>query len=171
MSGALEMGHARALLALPAAQQGGAAARVVSETLSVRDTERLVGTLINPAQRATRRAASARDPDTVRLENEVAEKLGAAVRIEAGSKGAGRLVINYNSLEELDGILARFDEDSRACVDVRRSVARRSKLQPAAAVRLASHGLKPHAQLRRATRAASASSPRRTPRTCRALRR
>jgi ParB family chromosome partitioning protein len=108
MSGALEMGHARALLALPVAEQGGAAARVVSETLSVRDTERLVGTLINPAQRAARRAASSRDADTVRLENEVAEKLGAKVRIEPGGKGSGRLVINYNSLEELDGILARI---------------------------------------------------------------
>jgi ParB family chromosome partitioning protein len=108
MSGALEMGHARALLALPVAEQGGAAARVVSETLSVRETERLVGTLINPAQRAARRAASSRDADTVRLENEVAEKLGAKVRIEPGGKGSGRLVINYNSLEELDGILARI---------------------------------------------------------------
>jgi ParB family chromosome partitioning protein len=108
MSGALEMGHARALLALPTAQQGGAAARVVSQTLSVRDTERLVGTLINPAQRAARRAASLHDADTARLENEVAEKLGAKVRIEPGSKGAGRLVISYNSLEELDGILARI---------------------------------------------------------------
>ncbi len=55
MNGALEMGHARALLALPVAQQGGAAARVVNETLSVRETERLVATLLNPAQRATRR--------------------------------------------------------------------------------------------------------------------
>jgi ParB family transcriptional regulator, chromosome partitioning protein len=108
MSGALEMGHARALLALPTAEQGGAAARVVSETLSVRDTERLVGTLINPAHRAARRAAPSRDTDTVRLENEIAEKLGAKVRIEPGSKGAGRIAINYGSLEELDGILARI---------------------------------------------------------------
>jgi ParB family transcriptional regulator, chromosome partitioning protein len=108
MSGALEMGHARALLALPAAEQGGAAARVVTEALSVRDTERLVGTLINPAQRALRHASTSRDADTVRLENEVAEKLGAKVRIEPGRKGAGRVVINYNSLEELDGILAKI---------------------------------------------------------------
>jgi ParB family transcriptional regulator, chromosome partitioning protein len=108
MSGALEMGHARALLALPAAEQGGAAARVVTEALSVRDTERLVGTLINPAQRALRHASTSRDADTVRLENEVAERLGAKVRIEPGRKGAGRVVINYNSLEELDGILAKI---------------------------------------------------------------
>jgi len=108
MSGALEMGHARALLALPAAQQGGAAARVVSEGLSVRDTERLVGTLATPAPRAARRTTQARDADTVRLETEVAEKLGARVRIEPGRKGAGRVVISYNTLEELDGILARI---------------------------------------------------------------
>jgi ParB family chromosome partitioning protein len=108
MSGALEMGHARALLALPVAEQGGAAARVVSQTLSVRDTERLVGTLIHPAARAARRTSTSRDADTVRLENEVAEKLGAKVRIEPGRQGAGRVVINYNSLEELDGILARI---------------------------------------------------------------
>ena len=76
---------------LVGASEGGAAARVVTETLSVRDTERLVGTLINPAQRAARRAASSRDVDTVRLENDVAEKLGAKVRIEAGRKGAARV--------------------------------------------------------------------------------
>ena len=108
MNGALEMGHARALLALPAAQQGGAAAKVVNDGLSVRDTERLVGTLVNPAKRAARRAAPTRDADTARLEIEVAEKLGAKVRIEPGSKGTGRLVISYNSLEELDGILAKI---------------------------------------------------------------
>ena len=108
MQGALEMGHARALLALPVAQQGGAAARVVDERLSVRETEKLVGTLINPAQRAARRTTASRDADTARLETEVAEKLGARVRIEPGRNGAGRLVISYNTLEELDGILAKI---------------------------------------------------------------
>jgi ParB family chromosome partitioning protein len=109
MSGALEMGHARALLALPAAQQGGTAARVVEGALSVRDTERLVAGLLQPAKRAARRGArTARDTDTVRLETELAEKLGAKVRIEPGRKGAGRIVIGYASLEALDGILARI---------------------------------------------------------------
>jgi ParB family chromosome partitioning protein len=108
MSGALEMGHARALLALGAAQQPLAAARIVSGALSVRETERLVATLLHPAKRAARRSRVARDADTLRLENDLAEKLGAKVRIESGRKGAGRLVINYSSLEELDGILARI---------------------------------------------------------------
>jgi ParB family chromosome partitioning protein len=109
LSGALEMGHARALLALSAAQQSMAAARVVNGTLSVRETERLVFTLLNPAKRAARRAAHAgRDPDTARLATELAEKLGAKVRIDAGRKGAGRIVIDYSSLEQLDGILQKF---------------------------------------------------------------
>ena len=109
LGGALEMGHARALLALPAAQQTATAARVVNGQLSVRETERLVETLLHPAKRAARRAQhAARDADTARLETELAEKLGARVRIEPGRKGAGRVVIGYSSLEELDGILARI---------------------------------------------------------------
>jgi ParB family chromosome partitioning protein len=109
LSGALEMGHARALLALPEAQQAGAAARVVNGELSVRETERLVAALANPAQRATRARAKPRyDADTARLENEIAEKIGAVVRIEPGRKGAGRVVIRYSSLEQLDGIIARL---------------------------------------------------------------
>ena len=109
MSGAMEMGHARALLALPVAQQTVTAARVVNGRLSVRETERLVATLVAPAKRAARKAGRAgRDADTMRLETELAEKLGAAVRIEPGRNGAGRVVISYSSLEQLDGILARI---------------------------------------------------------------
>lgn len=107
-NGEIEMGHARAVLALPAAQQGGAAARVVNGALSVRDTERLVASMLHPAKRAGRAGAPAKDADTARLETEIAEKLGARVRIEPRRKGAGRVVIDYNSLEELDGILARL---------------------------------------------------------------
>jgi len=106
--GKLEMGHARALLGLPVAQQGGAAARVVEQGLSVRETERLVQQLQSPARRAARsRTRPGPDPDTARLETELAERLGASVHIEAGRKGAGRIVIRYTSLEQLDGILAR----------------------------------------------------------------
>jgi len=109
LSGAIEMGHARALLALPEAQQGGAAARVVNGELSVRETERLVHTLANPAQRANRaKAKPAYDADTARLENDLAEKFGAVVRIEPGRKGAGRVVIRYSSLDQLDGIIAKL---------------------------------------------------------------
>jgi len=109
LSNAIEMGHARALLALPEAQQTGAAARVVSGQLSVRETERLVHTLANPAKRAARaKAKPGYDADTARLENEIAEKLGAVVHIEPGRKGAGRVVIRYSTLEQLDGIVAKL---------------------------------------------------------------
>ncbi|MET0441944.1 MAG: ParB/RepB/Spo0J family partition protein [Casimicrobiaceae bacterium] len=109
LSGALEMGHARALLALPEAQQVGAAARVVNGQLSVRETERLVATLANPAERAARAKAKPRyDADTARLENDLAEKFGAVVRIEPGRRGAGRVVIRYSTLEQLDGIIAKL---------------------------------------------------------------
>ena len=105
----IEMGHARALLALPAARQTGAAARVVEHKLSVRDAERLVHELLHPVERSPRRRVRpAADADTARLENELAERLGAKVRIEPGRNGAGRVVIGYSSLDELDGILAKL---------------------------------------------------------------
>ena len=107
-AGELEMGHARALLALPAAQQPTAATRVVSGRLSVRETERLVHGLLNPTKRPARRGKHGYDADTARLENDLAEKLGAVVHIEPGRKGAGRLVIRYSTLEQLDGIVARL---------------------------------------------------------------
>ncbi len=108
MQGALEMGHARALLALPAPQQAMTGARVVNGHLSVRETERLVFTLLNPARRAARRGGATTDPDTARLATELAESLGASVKIEPGRKGAGRLVIDYASLDQLDGIVGRI---------------------------------------------------------------
>jgi ParB family chromosome partitioning protein len=108
LAGDIEMGHARALLALPVAQQSGVAARIVSDTMSVRDTERLVHALLNPAKRAARRRKPAFDADTARLENDLAERLGAVVHIEPGRQGAGRVVIRYATLEQLDGIVERL---------------------------------------------------------------
>jgi ParB family transcriptional regulator, chromosome partitioning protein len=109
LSGGIEMGHARAMLALPTVQQAATAARVVNGNLSVRETERLVFTLLNPAKQQARRGAKrGHDADTARLETELAEKLGAKVNIEVGKKGAGKLVIGYSNLEQLDGILARL---------------------------------------------------------------
>jgi ParB family chromosome partitioning protein len=105
-AGDLEMGHARALLALPAAEQARVAARVVEERLSVRETERLVHALANP-RRPHARARGERDADTLRLENALAERLGAKVRIEPGRGGSGKVVIRYASLDELDGIVAK----------------------------------------------------------------
>ena len=88
--------------------QAGAATRVADQQLSVRETERFVHGLLNPAKRAARRRKPGYDADTARLENQIAETLGAVVHIEPGRKGAGRLVIRYSTLEQLDGIVARF---------------------------------------------------------------
>jgi ParB family transcriptional regulator, chromosome partitioning protein len=109
LGGEIEMGHARALLALPIAEQSGVAARVVASSMTVRDTERMVHGLLNPAKRAARRQAKpAGDADTARLENDLADKLGAVVHIEPGRDGAGRILIRYSTLEQLDGIVLRL---------------------------------------------------------------
>jgi ParB family transcriptional regulator, chromosome partitioning protein len=105
----LEMGHARALLGLKGAQQSAAAKQVVSAGLSVRETERLVRRL-QQAGEAEPAPAPKRDPDpNVRhLQDDLADRLGARVQILPGTKGAGKLVIAYNSLDELDGILSHI---------------------------------------------------------------
>jgi ParB family chromosome partitioning protein len=104
----LEMGHARALLALSnPKQQVETALIVVKKSLSVRDTEALVRRLQQaPGSRAEDAAAG--DPNVNRLEQELAEKLGAKVAIQHSSGGKGKLVVSYNSLDELDGILAHI---------------------------------------------------------------
>lgn len=105
--GRIEMGHARALLALNGAGQVQAAGEVVARGLSVRETERLVRRLQNPP--AARPAHGARaDPDIRRLEERLAQQLGAPVKLEHGAGGKGRVVIRYSSLDELDGILAHI---------------------------------------------------------------
>ena len=103
----LEMGHARALLGLadPAAQ-ASAARLVATKGLSVRETERLVKRLLNPAKKAL--PGASRDPDIRRLEEDLSGKLGAKVSLEHGATGKGRLVVSYNSLDELEGILAHI---------------------------------------------------------------
>ena len=100
----LEMGHARALLGLRNGQQIKAAQQVVARGLSVRETERLVKKLGSPASSPAQRS-SGLDPDTRRLQEELSEKLGAKVLFQAGKGGKGKLVICYNTLDELDGIL------------------------------------------------------------------
>ena len=101
----LDMGHARALLAIQdPVQQFDAARQVVSKGLSVRATEKLVKRMREPAPKK-KPAADGANADVRRLETDISDKLGAKVRIEHGAKGHGRLVISYNSLDELDGIL------------------------------------------------------------------
>jgi len=106
----LEMGHARALLGLRGPQQSEAAGQVVSQGLSVRETEKLVRRLqaTGQDQPATTAPEPAQDPDIRRLQDDLGERLGAQVRIRHGNRGAGRLIIAYNSLDELDGILAHI---------------------------------------------------------------
>jgi ParB family transcriptional regulator, chromosome partitioning protein len=109
LAGKLDMGHARALLALPVAQQASAAGRVVAQALSVRDTERAVQALLSPAARRAKQGARKRvDADLARLEEELADALGASVRIESTKRGAGRVVIAYSSLEQLDGLIRKL---------------------------------------------------------------
>jgi ParB family chromosome partitioning protein len=108
MAGKLDMGHARALLGLAAGAQTAAAARVVAQGLSVRDTERLVHHLAHPGKTRMKRGARPADPDVARLAESLAQSLGAKVAIEAKQDGSGRLVISYSSLDELDGILAKL---------------------------------------------------------------
>jgi ParB family transcriptional regulator, chromosome partitioning protein len=105
----LEMGHARALLALTERrQQTEVALLVARKGLSVRETEALVRRLQAPPAAAVHMSAGERDPNVARLEQELAEKLGARVAIQAGRGGRGKLVVSYNSLDELDGILAHI---------------------------------------------------------------
>ncbi|MEO8674164.1 MAG: ParB/RepB/Spo0J family partition protein [Casimicrobiaceae bacterium] len=108
MAGKLDMGHARALLGLAAGAQTGAAARVVAQGLSVRETERLVHHLGHPGKARVKRGARPADPDVARLAETLAETLGAKVAIEPKQDGSGRLVISYSSLDQLDGILAKL---------------------------------------------------------------
>jgi len=103
-NGDLEMGHSRALLALTGEAQSSAARQVVGKGLSVRETERLVKRLQDAGGKPAG-PEPAGDPDIRRLEQDISERLGAKVAVQHGRKGKGKLVIHYNTLDELDGIL------------------------------------------------------------------
>ena len=104
--GDMEMGHARALLALPYERQTSAARVVSGKGLSVRQTEALVRRFI--ANKGASRRKKQPDPDIKSLEEKLAEKLGTKVMIQQSAKGKGTLAIKYSSLDELDGILAHI---------------------------------------------------------------
>jgi ParB family chromosome partitioning protein len=105
----IEMGHARALLALGAARQQAEVAMLVARKgLSVRETEALVRRLSTPREADAEREAPRPDPNIKRLEQDLTDKLGARVQLQHGQKGGGKLVIAYHSLDELDGILAHI---------------------------------------------------------------
>jgi len=102
--GKIEMGHARAILGLPIEQQDYAAAEVYAKKLSVRQTEALVKSYSNPKKKAETKPKSA---DIKHLEESLAEQLGTKVSVE-DKNGKGKLIIEYNSLDILDGILSHI---------------------------------------------------------------
>ncbi|MDH5378949.1 MAG: ParB/RepB/Spo0J family partition protein, partial [Gammaproteobacteria bacterium] len=106
-SGDLEMGHARAVLSLSTAQQVQAARTVVAKGLSVRETERLVRSMLEPPK-PKQSDQSKNDPNIKRLQEKLSERLGAKVLIHHGQKGKGKMEIIYNSVDELDGIISHI---------------------------------------------------------------
>ena len=104
--GDLDMGHARALLALESEMQIDAARTVIAKALSVRETEKLVKKLLSPPKAPINKKV---DPNIEALQNSLSEKLGASVAINCNNKGKGKLIINYSSLDELDGILGHIN--------------------------------------------------------------
>jgi len=122
LAGDLEMGHARALLALERAQQILAANRVVEKRLSVRDTEKLVaqaaaesaGTPGTPSGGRPRRSV---DADLARLQEQLADHLNAPVELHANARGKGRLVIHFDSVEQFEGLRTALGLDTDALGD------------------------------------------------------
>jgi len=105
MSGKLDMGHARALLPLSGGQQVALAQRIVQKGLSVREAERLVQHLLNPPKKVPARDI---DRDLLRLQEELSDGLGANVAIRSNKKGAGKVTIDFGSLDQLDGLISRL---------------------------------------------------------------
>jgi ParB family chromosome partitioning protein len=104
MTGQIDMGHARALLPLDGARQIAAAEQIASKKLSVREAERLVQRITQPRKQAEPRVSR----DLQNLQESLSEQLGTQVAIRQGARGKGKLTIDYNSIDELDGILARM---------------------------------------------------------------
>jgi ParB family chromosome partitioning protein len=106
--GDLEMGHGRAMLSLIPEQQVLVARQVEAKGLSVRQTEVLVRKIQNEKSATQTNETKKLDTDVERLQEDLSEKIGAVVKIDHSVKGKGKLVIKYNSLDELDGILAHI---------------------------------------------------------------
>lgn len=105
--GDIEMGHAKALLGLQPEQQSDASKAVAGKGLSVRQTEALVRKLLENTPLQQQKPVR-EDPDIVRLQESLSERIGAKVEIQHSNKGSGKLTLRYNSLDELDGILAHI---------------------------------------------------------------
>lgn len=110
MQGKIDMGHARALLSLDGAKQVMAAEQVSAKQLSVREAEQLVKRLSAEVKKPAKQVAQ--DRDVLRLQENLADQLGAAVQIQTGRGGAGTLKIRYTTLDQLDGIIAKLKGSS-----------------------------------------------------------
>lgn len=109
--GDIEMGHARAVLSLEPLQQRDVAQQVVAKCLSVRQTESAVRRLLEDKKQIKPQTVTS--PDLQKLEEGLSEKVGVPVSIQHTAKGKGKLVLNYNNLDELDGILAHLNYQSQ----------------------------------------------------------
>ena len=105
-SGKIEMGHARALLSVKAQDQQAIADEIIRHKLSVREAEKLISNLGETSK--TKRTPIKKDPNTAKLEKEISESLGAQVDIKHNKKGAGKLTVKFNTLNELQGILEKI---------------------------------------------------------------
>jgi len=101
-NGDLEMGHARALLSLGHDQQYETAQQIISQELSVRETEKFIKRLLNPKEKLP---PPKPDPDIVSLQQKLSEQLATKVQFKHSTKGKGTMMISYNNLDELEGIL------------------------------------------------------------------
>ena len=105
MAGDIDMGHARALLPLDGAAQVGLANLIAARGLSVREAERLAQQALNPKSKLP---APPPSRDLLRLEEEIADRLGATVKIKANKKGAGAVTIQFGDLDQLEGLLDKL---------------------------------------------------------------
>jgi ParB family chromosome partitioning protein len=111
MAGDIDMGHARALLAVDSATQIQLANQIVAKRMSVRDAEKLV-TRAAAEQAAKPREAKDKSRDIARLEEELSDLLATQVSIKTGARNKGQLIINFNDLDALDGVIARLRGES-----------------------------------------------------------
>jgi ParB family chromosome partitioning protein len=111
MAGDLDMGHARALLAVDGANQITLANQIVNKRLSVRETEKLVTSTLKPFDlKSLKQKTGNGTRDVARLEEELSDTLGLAVQIKLGARGKGQLTIHFTSNDALDGVLTRLRE-------------------------------------------------------------
>lgn len=104
--GELEMGHARALLALDDSRQSRVAHHIMNKKLSVREAERFVRALQKTPE--TGKAAGGTSPDVLNLQRSLADKVGAPVKLDYNAKGKGKLIIQFSSLDELESVLSHI---------------------------------------------------------------